>query len=64
MALQKTGAGKISGHLTDTYTLREVATRKVRKFNTTCIDYQLTAGTTDNDLVRFVLQSQSLETIW
>ena len=69
------------------YTLREMAKRKVLKFNTTGIDYHLslkpqsnglslmdqlgkifdsmgdemTTGMADNDLVRFVLQSKSLD---
>ena len=68
------------------YTLRQITSRNVRKFNTTATDYTLslnvqseeqplldqlgnifdslvekmTTGMADNDLVRFVLQSRSL----
>lgn len=87
MASEQTGAGKNIWTSHPHYSLREVATRKARKFNTTGPDYHLTlnpqshgsplmdqlveifdsmvgemtTGMADNDLVPFVLQSQSLD---
>ena len=87
LAAEQVGAGNDLWTSDRHYTLREVATRNIRKFNTTGIDYHLsfnpqpeglplldqlgnifdskvgemTAGMVDNDLVRFVLQSQSLD---
>ena len=86
MALDQVGAGKNVWKSDKHYTLREVAKRTVRKFNTTGTDYHLslnpqstgpplldqlgtifdsmvdemTTGMAENDLVRFVLQSKSL----
>ena len=87
MALNQVGAGKNVWNSDEHYTLREVAKRTVRKFNTTGTDYHLslnpqsngtplldqlgtifdsmvdemTNGMAENDLVRFVLQSKSLD---
>ena len=87
MALNQFGSGGNVWKSEKHYTLREMAKRKVLKFNTTGIDYHLslkpqsngfslmdqigeifdsmvdkmTTGMADNDLVRFVLQSKSLD---
>ena len=87
MAAEQVGSGKDLWTSEQHYTLREVATRQARKFNTTATDYHLslklqeedvtlmdqlgrifdsmvhemTTGMRDNDLVRFVLQSKSLD---
>ena len=86
-SLHQVGAGKIVWQSDKHYTPREVATRKIRKFNTTGTDYHLslnpqstgtplmdqlgtifdamvdemTTGMPENDLVRFVLHSKSLD---
>ena len=87
MAAEQVGSGKDLWTSEQHYTLREVATRQTRKFNTTATDYhlslklqaedvslmdqlgrifdsmvhELTTGMPDNDLVRFVRQSKSLD---
>ena len=87
MASSQFGAGSNVWKSDIHYTLREMTTQKVLKFNTTAIDYHLslkpqsngvplldqfgeifdsvanemTTGMADNDLVRFVLQSKSLD---
>ena len=87
MALNQFGAGGNVWKAEKHYTLREMTSLKVLKFNTTSIDYHLTLnlqsngvplldllretfdsmvnemtiGMADNDLVRFVLQSKSLD---
>jgi len=87
MALEQVGAGGNIWTSDKHYTLREMTTRKVRKFNTSATDYHLslepqmggaplmdqlgeifdsmvdemTKGMRDNDLVRLVLQSRSLD---
>ena len=85
--MEQVGAGQNLWKAEQHYTLREVAKRSVRKFNTTALDYHLslnpsttdapladqladifnslvdnmTTGIDNNDLVRFVLQSNSLD---
>ena len=87
MAEEQVGAGQKLWSSDHHYTLREVASRNVRKFNTTATDYllslnpqseeeplldqlgdifdslvhKMTSGMADIDLVRFVLQSRSLQ---
>ena len=87
MAAEQVGSGKDLWTCEQHYTLREVATRQARKFNTTATDYHLslklqaeevsvmdqlgrifdsmvhemTTGMPVNDLVRFLLQSKSLD---
>ena len=86
LAAEQVGAGNDLWASQQHYTLREVATRNIRKFNTTGIDYHLslnpqpeglplldqlgnifdsmvgemTAAMVDNNLVRFFLESRSL----
>ena len=87
MAEEQVGAGGNVWKSAKHYTLREINTRKVMKFNTSATDYHLSlepqkggaplldqlgeifdsmvdemsTGMKDSDLVRFVLQSRSLE---
>ena len=87
LAEEQVGAGNNLWTSEQYYTLREVASRNVRKFNTTATDYlltlnpqseehplldqlgnifdslvdEMTSGMADIDLVRFVLQSRSLQ---
>ena len=87
MALQQVGAGNNVWTSQKHYTLREVTTRRVRKFNTSGTDYllslnpqpeglplmdqlgsifdslveEMATGMADNCLVRFFLQSRSLD---
>ena len=87
LAEEQVGGGQKLWSSNNHYTLRQIASRNVRKFNTTATDYllslhvqsedqplldqrgnifdslvdEMTAGMADNDLVRFVLQSQSLD---
>ena len=87
LAEEQLGAGSNLWTSEQYYTLREVASRNVRKFNTTATDYlltlnpqsvkhplldqlgnifdslldEMTSGMADIDLVRFVLQSRSLQ---
>ena len=87
MAEEQVGAGQKLWTSDHHYTLREVASRNVREFNTTATDYllslnpqyeeeplldqlgdifeplvhEMTSGMADIDLVRFVLQSRSLQ---
>ena len=86
-AEEQVGGGQKLRSSNNHYTLRQIASRNVRKFNTTATDYLLSlhaqsedqplldqlgnifyslvdemrAGMTDNDPVRFVLQSRSLD---
>ena len=87
MVLNQFGAGSSVWKSDKHYTLREIAQRQVRKFNTTATDYNLslnpqpggqslmdqlgeifdsiiddmTTGMADNDLVRFVILTKSLD---
>ena len=87
LAEEQVGGGQKLWSSNNHYTLRQIASRNVRKFNTTATDYLLSlhaqseeqplldqlgnifdslvdemmAGMADNDLVRFVLQSRSLD---
>ena len=87
LAEEQVGGGQKLWSSNNHYTLREIASRNVRKFNTTATVYllslhaqseeqplldqlgnildslvdEMTAGMADNDLVRFVLQSRSLD---
>ena len=87
LAEEQVGGGQKLWSSNNHYTLRQIASRNVRKFNTTATDYllslhaqseeqpllgqlgnifdalvdEMTTGMADNDLVRFVLQSRSLD---
>lgn len=87
LAEDQVGGGQKLWSSNNHYTLRQIASRNVSKFNTTATDYllslkvqseeqplldqlgnnfdslvdEMTTGMADNDLVRFVLQSRSLD---
>ena len=87
LAEEQVGGGQKLWSSNNHYTLRQIDSRNVRKFNTTATDYllslhaqsedqplleqlgdifdslvdEMTAGMADNDLIRFVLQSRSLD---